>query len=141
MTFDLSNDLDKARFKSRVNFLYTRGKVVELTVKKEAKTLSQNRYLHLILGWFGKETGYTLEEVKQDIFKRMVCKKIFLIAKNDYDVYRSTADLSKEEMNICIEMFRNFAAKEVGIYLPEPGEEALIREMERELNRYDAWTT
>ncbi len=54
---------------------------VELRKIREKRTLSQNNYLHLILGWFGLEIGYTLQEVKQDIFKRNICKDWFLMGK------------------------------------------------------------
>jgi hypothetical protein len=52
MTYDLNNILDKERFKRRVNQLYKAGEVVELTAKKPKRSLPQNAYLHLILGWF-----------------------------------------------------------------------------------------
>ena len=135
MTFDLTNDLDKARFKQRCNFLYTREKVVVLTEKRLPKSPNQNRYLHLIMGWVGFELGYTTEQVKQDILKRIVCREIFVVQKNGFEVCRSLAELDKAETTTVIDQFRNFASIEMGIYLPEPGEEALIRDMERELSR------
>lgn len=134
MTFDLTNDLDKARFKQRCNFLYTRGKVVVLTEKRKPKNPNQNRYIHLIMGWVGFELGYTTEQVKQDILKRIVCREIFVVVKNGFEVCRSFADLDMAETTTVIDRFRNFASQELGIYLPEPGDEAMIRDMERELS-------
>lgn len=135
MTFDLTNDLDKQRFKQRCNFLYTMGKVVVLTEKRRPKSPNQNRYIHLIMGWVGFELGYTTEQVKQDILKRIVCREIFVVQKNGFEVCRSFADLDMAETTTVIDRFRNFASQELGIYLPEPGEEAMIRDMERELSR------
>lgn len=135
MTFDLTNDLDKQRFKQRCNFLYTRGKVVVLTEKRRPKSPNQNRYIHLIMGWVGFELGYTTEQVKQDIVKRLVCREIFVTRKNGFEVCRSFADLDTTETTTVIDRFRNFASQELGIYLPEPGEDAMIRDMERELEK------
>lgn len=135
MNYDLSNKLDQERFKQRCNHLYKHGKAVTLTEKKVPKSPNQNRYLHLIMGWVGFELGYTTEQVKQDILKRIVCREIFVVVKNGFEVCRSLADLDKAETTTVIDWFRNFAADTLGIYLPEPGEEALIRDMERELFR------
>lgn len=50
MIYDLNNILDKERFKRRSNDLYKKKAVVELTEKKRKRTLSQNSYLHYLLG-------------------------------------------------------------------------------------------
>jgi len=84
----------------------------------------------LIFGWYGIELGYTRDEVKQDIFKRDVCKSVFERVKNSRVVYRSTSDLNT------IEMFRNHASKDLHIYLPDPNEQEQLRSMEEQLSRY-----
>ena len=134
--YDLSSKLDQKRLKKRLSHLYKKGAKVELVEKRENRSLKQNAYLHLILGWFGKELGYTLEEVKQTIFKRQICKKFFEYRKGGQLFYRSTSALDTKEMTEAIDCFRNFASNEVGIYLPSPDEQSLLMEMEYELNRY-----
>lgn len=136
MFYDLNNDLDRARFRDRVNFLFHARKKVEVLERREVRTLAQNNYLHLILSWYALETGYTLEEVKQDIFKRQICRDIFLIIKGGREVFRSTADINTLEMTNAIERFRNHSANDLGIYLPAPHEEALLLQMEYEVRRF-----
>ena len=70
MIFQTSNEFDKQRAKSRFFKLLEKGAIIELTEKKPKRTINQNRYLHLILAWFGYETGYTLDEVNQEIVQK-----------------------------------------------------------------------
>lgn len=138
MTYDLNNILDKERFKRRVNQLYKAGEVVELTAKKPKRTLPQNAYLHLILGWFALETGNTLHFVKQGYFKRLVNPDIFVQEVEDgylgrVKVLKSSIDLNTAEMTTAIERFRSWASQEAGIYLPSPDEQAFLQAIEIEM--------
>ena len=90
MIYDLNNILDKERFKRRSNDLYKKKAVVELTEKKRKRTLSQNSYLHYLLGYYAMETGNTIEYVKREYFKKLCNPSLFLIPKHDKyigDVY------------------------------------------------------
>ena len=141
MIFDLNNILDRERFKRRVNTLYQKQVIVTLTEKKQ-RTLNQNNYLHLILGYFAVETGNTVEYVKREYFKRHCNHDLFVYVKNDtflqHDVeeMRSTRDLSKEEMSTAIDRFRNWAAAEGGIHLPSPDEREFLNAIEIELAKH-----
>ena len=96
--------------------------------------------MHLILSWFGVETGYTLEEVKQDIFKKHLNPTLFYEGEFEGIVkierWRSTANLGTAEMTLAIDRFRNFASNELGIYLPEPNDLVLLQEIENELSKH-----
>ena len=48
------------------------------------------------------------------------------------------SDLTKEEMSMAIDRFKKWGA-ENGIYLPNPGDEALLREIEIEMGRNRAY--
>lgn len=138
MTYDLNNILDKERFKRRVNQLYKAGEVVELTAKKPKRTLPQNAYLHLILGWFALETGNTLHFVKQGYFKRLVNADIFVQEIEDgylgrVKVLKSSRDLDTAQMTTAIERFRNWSSQEAGVYLPSPDEQAFLQAIEIEM--------
>lgn len=143
MLYDLSNQLHSEQFKLRVNKLYQSKAVVELTEKKTKRSLPQNKYLHLILGYFGVETGNTLEWVKREYFKKLCNKDIFVkeridnITNQKTKYLRSSADLTTEEMTTAIERFRNWASQEAGIYIPSPDEQDLliIAEIETERNK------
>lgn len=137
MIYDLKNKLDKERFKCRCNALYKDGEVVELIAKKRRRTLPQNAYLHLILGWFAIETGNTLEFVKQEYFKRLKNPELFVIEKEDkylgkIQILRSSRDLTTAEMTTAIDRFRDWSS-EAGVYLPSPNEQDFLWEIEKKM--------
>lgn len=92
----------------------------------------------MVLACFGKEFGYTTEEVKQDIFKKIVNREIFYEGEAEGIVtisrFRSTADLSKDEMIIAIDKFLKFSA-EHGCRLPEPTDLTMLMQIEEELEQ------
>ncbi len=138
--FNLSNPLDNANFLLRAKKLAESGKIVELTEKKPKRSLPQNRYLHVILAYFGTQTGNTLEWVKQQYYKKLVNPDLFIREKEDkylgkIKVLRSSADLDTSEFSLSIERFRNWASQEVGIYIPSADEAILIQQMEIEIER------
>lgn len=140
MMFDTSNPLDKANFLLRAKKLAESGKIVELTEKKPRRSLPQNKYLHVILAYFGTQTGNTLEWVKQQYFKKLVNPDLFVREKEDkylgrIKVLRSSADLDTAEMSLSIDRFRNWSAQEAGIYIPSADEAILIQQMEMEIER------
>ena len=140
MVYDTSNPLDKANFLLRAKKLAESGKVIELTEKKPRRSLLQNKYLHVLLAYFGTQTGNTLEWVKQQYYKKLVNPDLFIREKEDkylgrIKVLRSSADLDTAEMSLSIERFRNWAAQEAGIYIPSADEAILIQQMEIEIER------
>jgi hypothetical protein len=142
MKFNLTNEIDVVRFRTRVEF-HIRKKTPEVELT-EKRTVKQNSYLHLILGRFAVETGNTPEFVKQNYYKRLVNPDTFVRVKDDRFLgkvreLRSSANLTAAEMTLTVERFRNWAAQEAGIYLPEPNEEAFLKHIQQELKRYGQW--
>ena len=140
MVYDTSNPLDKANFLLRAKKLAESGKVIELTEKKPRRSLPQNKYLHVLLAYFGTQTGNTLEWVKQQYYKKLVNPDLFIREKEDkylgkIKVLRSSADLDTSEFSLSIERFRNWASQEAGIYLPSADEYIIIQQMEIEIER------
>lgn len=140
MVYDTSNPLDKANFLLRANRLAESGKVIELTEKKPRRSLPQNKYLHVLLAYFGTQTGNTLDWVKQQYYKKLVNPDLFIREKEDkylgkIKVLRSSADLDTSEFSLSIERFRNWASQEAGIYLPSADEYIIIQQMEIEIER------
>ena len=141
MVYNLSNVLDAQNAETRLQQLKKKGCVIELTEKKPKRSIKQNSYLHLILGYFATQTGDTPEWVKQQYFKKL-CNPDIFIARRDDDLLgsvtyvRSSADLSTEEMSRSIERFRNWASAAAGIYIPEPDRQDEVLEMQREVERY-----
>lgn len=144
MIYDLSNPYDREKFKRRVNALYQRQNVVELSEHKPRRSTPQNSYLHLLLGMFAMETGNTLEFVKQEYFKRLVNHDLFVERRHDkfageIEALRSSRDLNTEEMTTAIERFRNWSASEADIYLPAPNEQEFLDSIEREMQCKRIW--
>lgn len=140
MKYDLSNELQRGNFHLRAARLMEKGCVVEL---KECKVRSvrQNSFLHVALGYFAAQTGNTLEYVKQYYYKRLVNPDIFRREMDDkflghIEVWRSSASLTQEEMSLSIDRFRNWSASEAGIYIPSPDDARLVQLMEIEIEKY-----
>lgn len=142
MQYDLSKTLDRERFKTRCNALYKKGCVVEMT-ERTFRTGQQNSYLHLLIGVVAMETGVTLDYAKMEYFKRLVNRDIFVRKVTDrlageIEVVRSSAELTKEEMTTAIDRLKRWGA-ENGIYLPNPEDRELLREIEIEMGRNRAY--
>jgi hypothetical protein len=140
MIYDTSNPLDKANFLLRAKKLAESGKIIELTEKKPRRSLPQNKYLHVLLAYFGTQTGNTLEWVKQQYYKKLVNPDLFIREKEDkylgkIKVLRSSADLDTSEFSLSVERFRIWASQEAGIYLPSADEYIIIQQMEIEIER------
>lgn len=140
MIYNTSNPLDKANFLLRAKKLAEIGVIVDLTEKKPRRSLPQNKYLHVILAYFGAQTGNTLEWVKQQYYKKLVNPDLFIREKEDkylgrIKVLRSSADLDTAEMSLSIDRFRNWSAQEAGVYIPAADESILIQQMEIEIER------
>lgn len=138
MIYNLSNELHRENFKSRVNSLFKQKKIVELSEKKPVRTIRQNRYLHLLLSFFAYQTGNTMEWVKQKYFKVLCNKDIFVRERDDeymgnVQYVRSSAELTTDELTLAIERFRNWSSESAGIYLPSPNEEDLLTLMDAEV--------
>lgn len=144
MIYNLSSPLDVQNAKTRLELLIKRGCIVELTEKKQKRSLNQNAYLHLLLGYFASQTGNTLEWVKQQYYKKLCNPDLFIGEREDLFLgrvkyVRSSADLRTDEMNLSIERFRNWSASEAGIYLPEATSEAEIAALQVEVERYKTY--
>lgn len=137
MVYDFRNPLDCQRFISRCSSLIEKQAVVDLTEKVQ-RSLTQNAYLHAIIGAVAMECGTSLDYAKENYFKRLCNTALFVREVDDkrigckVQVLRSTADLTKEEMSTAIDRFKRWAAEQ-GMYLPEPGDDALLREIEIEM--------
>lgn len=140
MIFNLKNPYEKDDFKNYANKLYLSESVVELTKKLPNRTLAQNSYLHLLLGFFASEYGCSLDEVKLDFFKREVNKAIFqrtITNKlgKEITTLRSTTDLTTGEMSTAIDRFRNWSSAVAGIYLPSANDKQFLVYVQQEIER------
>jgi len=140
MIFNLNNEYEIPKFKEYVNKLYEQKAIVEVKKKLPNRSTQQNRYFYLILSWFACETGYSVDEIKVDIFKRICNKEIFERYRENkhgekIKFLRSSSDLDTLEMTTAIDRFRNYASAQAGIYLPSPNESQSLTYIEQEIER------
>jgi len=142
MKFNFSKEIDVIRFRERGEYLIRKKEEnVELIVRR---TIPQNSYLHLILGWFAIESGNTIKYVKEEYYKRLVNPDIFIREKQDKYVgkvleLRSSTKLTTSEMATSIERFRNWSSMEAGIYLPADNEDKFLKHINEEIERNKIW--
>lgn len=89
--------------------------LVEITKKSRERSLNQNSYLHILITAFADHFGYTVEEAK--VIYKQANRDIYYYKKNNIGFWRSSADLTKDEMTRSIDKFRWFSA-EHGCELP-----------------------
>lgn len=94
---------------------------VEITLKRETRTLSQNRLYWLYLACLEQETGND-KEALHDYFKRKWLRKNTTELQNEQiiSVY-STKELNTVQFKAYIDRIVLFAAEE-GIILPDPND-------------------
>jgi hypothetical protein len=143
MIYNPKIELDCKKAIEKLKYFIAKGQKFELKAKHPKRSISQNSYLHLILSAFAIETGYTLEEVKQDIFKKIVNPDIFYVGEASGPIqevvierWKSSASLNTQEMTLAIDRFRNFASMELGIYLPEPTDLVMLHQIEQEISKH-----
>jgi len=142
MKFNLTQEIDVIRFREKAEYhIRKQTSNVELT---EKRTIPQNSYLHLILGWFAIESGNTIAYVKLYYYKKLVNPEIFIREKQDKYIgkvqdVRSSAELTTSEMVTSTERFRNWSSAESGIYLPAPNEDKFLRHIQEEIEKHKVW--
>ena len=142
MLYDLTSEMQRKSFLARIDNLIEKGAVVEMT-ERAFRSPNQNRYLHLLIGVVAIETGNTLEDTKTYYFKKVVNPDLFQVYVKDnmgntIDRLRSTTELTKEEMSIAIDRFKRWGA-ENGIYMPNPEDIHLLKEIEVEMGRMKSY--
>lgn len=141
MKYDVSNPLHREQAMERLEALLGKKHgIIELSEVKPQRSIKQNKYLHLLLGFFASEYGETIDYVKEQYFKLAANRSIFVRERDDklagrVSYLRSTRDLDKGEMQIAIERFRNWSSINAGIYLPSADEHRLLELAEIEISR------
>lgn len=128
--YDLSNEYDKKAASFKFQKLMEKGKYIDLTEKRQARTIQQNKYLHIVFGVIAMEYGLTMDETKQ-LMKVKFGEKY---SKKSHEFVKSTADYNTLEMTIFIEKMRDFFAVE-GLYIPSPDESTIINQVSRDMDK------
>jgi hypothetical protein len=141
MIYDLNNPYDVKTAKEAFLDMINSKCTIELKKKLPIRSDAQNRYLAVLLRYLACQLGYSEEEVKVDIYKRLVNRDIFELEKvnkqgNTVKYLRSSRDLATDEMALSITRLRNYSSSEIGIYLPPPTDSAYLSYLEKEVEKY-----
>lgn len=143
MIYDCNIDFDINRAKTRFEQLLNKRKKIKLE-EITTRSIQQNSYLHLIIGWFSIEYGDTLEYCKKEFYKKTCNKELFEFEKTNKFTgeiskdYKSSKELTKDQMTLSIERFRNYSSKN-GIYLPSADEKNFLESISFELKKHEKY--
>lgn len=142
MKYNLSSSHDIAEAQRLLSQLTVDGKMVEIKEVKPRRSLSQNSFLHVLLGAFGSNLGYTIDEAKE-LYKRLPGNKELYVYTKDVggkpmEFTRSSADLNKDEMTKSIETLREWSAK-MGYPLPTADNVEELRRLENYIETHERY--
>lgn len=142
MIYDLNDPRDYLEASKVFSDACEQKRKIELRRPRKSRSSSQNRYYHFMLRYFAVQYGCTETEASEIYMKRQACPMIFGRTKTnrlgrEIQTYRSSADLSVEEMSSAIRNFRAWATIG-GIEIPDPEDTASIRWCEREIERNES---
>lgn len=126
MKWNLRNPKEADQAFAYLTELVGKEALVEIRRNYPVRTLNQNAYLHLILSAFADNFGYTADEAKQ-VYKE-VNANIYRYDKKGRTFWRSSADLTKDEMAKSIDIFRLKSAEQ-GYDLPLATDQEWLRSL------------
>lgn len=132
MKYSLKNAAEVERAKEYLATLIEKKSIVEIKKVSPKRSLNQNNYLHLLLGAFGEHFGYTLEEAKL-IYKELNAN-IYAYNKKNRKFWKSSADLSVEEMTKSIDTLREWS-KRGGYPLPAATDKDWLMQIENAIEQ------
>lgn len=121
MELQIYNDSEKQKAIDIINMLDYPIKVKIDNIYKQ-RTISQNRYLHLLLNMYGKELGNTMVEMKDMMQKKYLLVEEKMIDDKQFYVVRKTEHLNTSELEEFTENIRRDAMAEHQLYLAMPNE-------------------
>lgn len=94
---------------------------------KRMRSSAENRYFHgIVLPIIAYHTGYSVDEVK-DIVKTMFLKREMTLktrsGMKEVFAVSGSSELSTAEFEAFMSNIRQWASKELGLWIPEPNEE------------------
>lgn len=132
-------DEDYRKALAKIEHARSNGIYIELTEKSE-QTQNQNNYLHLCLAYFADYCGYTPDYVKDNYFKLLVNKDLFLVNGMDrfgreYKYLRSSSTLTKDEMSLAIDRWVKWCAETADLEMPNPDDYHVCMWLRKQLER------
>lgn len=136
MIYDLSVIQERREATLKFKIYIENNKAIELKLRRTKRTISQNSYFHVAVAILAIEIGYTLEEMKT-VLKR---EYGLYYEKNGIKFLRSTADLSKEEMQTFLSWLLKEASIKHNCYIPS-AEDYMINqyEIDKRISSYEVY--
>lgn len=109
--------------KWKTHLLRLKGKTVQVTCERRKKTRSSTQnayYWGVVIRMIADECGYIGKEDEEALHNRL--KEMFLGRKGRLGITQGTSELTTEQFGEYIERIKAWAAEELKIYIPEPGE-------------------
>ena len=122
MLLDTSKPFEAKKAQTRLDFLIGKGAKIDITEKREKRSVDQNSFFYAVLTQFAVEYGETIEYVKERMFKAEINPEIFIFERENRKTgetrkaLKSSADITTTEMALAINKFMKYAA-EMGIYI------------------------
>lgn len=132
MKFNLDDTAETERAFSYLTELVGRHGIVDIKKVSPVRSLNQNAFLHVLIGAFAANFGWSLQEGKTK-YKR-VNSDLYAYEKNGEQFLKSSANLTVEEMSRSIERFREFSAEQ-GYPLPSAEDAGWLMQIENEIER------
>jgi hypothetical protein len=132
MKYNLANDNEVKLARDYLEELIKKKSQAEVKRVIKRRSLNQNRYLHLLLGYFGSHFGYTLEEAK--VLYKQLNPTVYVYRKGKHTFLKSSAELDTSEMTKTIDSFRE-QSKAMGFPLPSATDEDWLRQVENDIER------
>ena len=141
MLYNLKSKTEQDRCDKRYEKAKSEGWLLDMTNKSKS-SLNMNSYFHLICAYFGLQSGYDAEYVKQQVVKQIVCPSLFNVEKPNvlrggemYKTVESWGNLGHEEQNFVINKFIVWSWDKAKIRLPDPKDLLYIKEVRVEVDR------
>ncbi len=116
MLLDLSLSFDREKFQNRSIKLLEKKAKIELTEKRELRSIVHNAYCHVCISLFCIHIGYTLDEGKTHLKRKC---EFMRYEKEGETFLKKSSKLDSKGMTDWIEWIRNFAGM-TGVEIPSP---------------------
>lgn len=118
MKYEFSKTYDQQKALEYLNKLIKAESKCEVKKINPRRSLSANRYIHVIIAIWAKEYGYFMDEAKQTIKHALNYYKV-----NDRGalIYDKTSEMSSADLSVFTDKFRDWSAIN-GLYLCTPDE-------------------
>lgn len=137
MIFRTDNAFERAKAKAYFGKLVDSGKTIEVTEKRERRTLSQNALFHVWVKVVADHAGYaSVEDCKRDVKRTLLGTREVVnrltgeIGRDDYH----TSGMTVAELSSLMDRMKAWALADLGCYLPyyrDPGYEEMLRQYGR----------